>query len=355
MNNLPHFYKNKKILVTGATGFKGAWLCSLLLILGAKVYGTGFKNKNKKSFFYKLYLEKKIKLKLFDIRNYQMVDKFITEIKPSIIFHLAGQPLIYKAYKNPALTFEVNTIGTINILDSARNKNFIKSIVFITSDNCYEINKKITKYKETDRLGGLDPYSASKASSELIIQFYRESFFNKKKSCGLSSARAGNIIGGGDFSKKRLVPDVIRFIKKNSIIKLRNPSFIRPWQFILDPLRGYLILAKAQYLNPYKFSGAWNFGPSDSSYKSVKEMVKLVIKKWGSGSLKTKVSNKFYEHKIIKLNISKAKNKLSWKPKYNLYKSVNTTVDWYYKILKEKKDISEITNSQINKYMLETL
>jgi CDP-glucose 4,6-dehydratase len=351
MKNLFHFYKNKKILITGATGFKGAWLCSILLILGAKVYGTGFKNRNKKSFFYKLNLAKKINLKLFDIRDYKKVDNFILQAKPSIIFHLAGQPLIYKSYQNPALTFEINTIGTINILDAAINKNFVKSIVFITSDNCYEINNKINKYKETDRLGGLDPYSASKASSEIIIKFYKESFFKNKKICGLSSARAGNIIGGGDFSKKRLIPDIISFIKKNSKIKLRNPSFVRPWQFILDPLFGYLILAKAQYLNPNKFSGAWNFGPTDASYKSVKEIVKLFIKKWGSGTLKKTASTKFYEHKIIKLNINKAKSKLNWKPKYNLNKSISATVDWYYKVLKEKKDISETTMRQIRKYI----
>ena len=212
---------------------------------------------------------------------------------------MAGQPLVYESYKKPLLTFDVNSRGTLNILEAARNSRFIRSIVSITSDKCYENighYKKI--YSETDRLGGLDPYSASKASAELIIKSYRDSFFKDKIKCGISSARAGNVIGGGDWSQNRLIPDCIRFIRNNSKIKIRNPNFSRPWQFVLEPLKGYLMLAKKQYENPNKYSSAWNFGPEYKSIKSVREIVELIINYWGSGSIKVK-KNKNSTNMII--------------------------------------------------------
>ena len=260
MDKIKKFYKNKKVLVTGATGFKGSWLCSWLLKLGAKVYGTGYSPNQNKNLFYDLNLNNRINLKIFDIRDYRRLKNFIYYSKPKIIFHLAAQSLVYNSYQKPLITFDINCRGTLNILEITKKYKFIKSAVLITSDKCYENVGKIKRYKESDMLGGVDPYSASKGAAELIIRSYRESFFKNKKKCGVSSARAGNVIGGGDWSKKRLIPDCIRSLIKNEAILLRNPNFSRPWQLVLEPLKGYLILAKKQFENPLKYSGAWNFG-----------------------------------------------------------------------------------------------
>ena len=351
MNTLADFYKNKKILVTGATGFKGAWLCSWLLKLGAKVYGIGFTPNLNKYLFYRLSLDKKIILRLFDIRDFEKLNQFIKFSKSSIIFHLAAQPLVFESYKNPLLNFDVNFRGTLNVLEACKNLRSIKSIVLITSDKCYENTGELKKYKEKDRLGGVDPYSASKASAELIIKSYRESIFKNKIKCGVSSARAGNVIGGGDWSPKRLIPDCIRLLKKKSKIKVRNPYFNRPWQFVLEPLKGYLILAKKQYEDPIKYSSAWNFGPEFKSIKNVKDIVKLIINYWGSGAIKIEANKKFYEHHNLQLDIKKAKRYLKWKPTYNVVESVNITVDWYYRVLVNKENPIDVTNEQIKKYM----
>ena len=353
MEKIRNFYKNKKILVTGATGFKGSWLCSWLKKLGAKVYGTGFSPNQNKNLFYKLKLEKKINLKIFDIRDYKKLRSFTISSKPSIIFHLAAQPLIYKSYLEPHLTIDTNFKGTLNILEIAKNCNFIKSVVLITSDKCYENTGKIKEYKESDELGGVDPYSASKAASELIIRAYKESFFKNKRNCGISSARAGNVIGGGDWSEKRLIPDCIKSLLNNKLIKLRNPNFNRPWQLVLEPLKGYLVLAKKQFENPKKFSGAWNFGTEANSVTDVQKIVKYMIKYWGNGKMKSIRKKKFYEQQNLQLDITKAKNKLNWSPTYNIENSIKITTEWYLKVLKQRKKPIDITNQQLESYMNE--
>ena len=352
MEKIKSFYRNKKVLVTGATGFKGAWLCSWLLKLNSKVYGIGFNPNQNKNLFYKLKLNNKIKFKLFDIRDLKKLRKFIKQQKPSIIFHLAAQPLIYESYKNPLNTFDINCRGTLNILECAKDFRFIKSVVSITSDKCYENTGKLKGYKETDTLGGVDPYSASKASAEIIIRAYRESFFKNDKR-GVSSARAGNVIGGGDWSKKRLIPDCIRSLAKNKTIKLRNPNFNRPWQHVLEPLKGYLILAKKQYQKPIKYSGAWNFGTEANSITNVKKIVEYIIQFWGCGKLKAEKTPKFYEQQNLQLDIKKSKKNLQWKPTYNIKKSVKITTEWYYKTIIKNQKPSEVTNEQIEKYMHE--
>ena len=353
MEIISSFYKNKRVLVTGATGFKGAWLCSWLLKLGSKVYGVGYNPNQNKNLFYKLNLKKKINLKLFDIRDIKKLENFIKHSKPNIIFHLAAQPLIYESYKKPLLTFDVNCRGTLNILELTKKYKFIKSLVSITSDKCYENIGKIKGYKETDVLGGVDPYSASKASAEIMIRAYRESFFKESETCGISSARAGNVIGGGDWSEKRLIPDCIRSLVKNKVIKLRNPNFNRPWQHVLEPLKGYLILAKKQYENPKKYAGAWNFGTEAQSITNVKKIVEYMIKFWGSGKLRSEKLNKFYEQQNLQLDIKKAKKQLNWHPTYNIRESVEITTDWYFKTIKEKISPTVATNDQIDKYMYE--
>ena len=234
-------------------------------------------NEQNKNLFYKLKLQKKIKLGIFDIREQTKLEKFIIKSKPSIIFHLAAQPLIIESYLKPHATIDINVRGTLNILEASKKFNFIKSVVLITSDKCYENVGKLTRYKEEDVLGGVDPYSASKSSSELIIRAYRESFFKDKRKCGISSARAGNVIGGGDWSANRLIPDTIRSLLNKKIIFLRNPNFNRPWQHVLEPLMGYLILAKKQFQEPKNYSAAWNFGTKNNSVKSVREIVDYMI------------------------------------------------------------------------------
>ena len=348
-----NFYKNKKVLVTGATGFKGAWLCYWLVMLGAKVYGIGYNPNKNKNLFYSLKLNKKIKLKLFDIRNKKKLVSFVKTSKPTIVFHLAAQPLILESYKKPYLTYTVNSLGTLNILETVKNNNTIKSLVCITSDKCYESNNSTKGFKETDKLGGEDPYSGSKASAEIMIGTYQKSFFNEKK-CGIASARAGNVIGGGDWSENRLIPDSINSIMKNKTIYIRNPNFNRPWQHVIEPLYGYLILAKKIYKEPKRYSGPWNFGTKKNTVTNVLKIVKAIVKFWGKGKINFKKNQKYYEQTNLQLNINKSKKFLKWEPKYSIIKSIHVTVNWYKKVLVEKYSIEKITTEQIQDYMNES-
>ena len=352
MINLSKFYKNKKILITGITGFKGSWLGLWLNLLGAKVYGIGFQPNQNNKLFNNLNLKTKVKLELIDVRNFNKLKKKINAIKPSIIFHLAAQPLIYQSYKKPLLTFDININGTLNIMEIIKDSNFVKSVIIVTSDKCYESNNSTKGFKETDKLGGIDPYSASKASAELIARAYRKSFFNLKgkKKIGISTGRAGNVIGGGDWSSNRLIPDAIKFLVKKKQIIIRNPNFNRPWQHVLEPLKGYLILAMKQFSDPLKFSSPWNFGTNPKDLTSVKTIIEYIIKFWGTGSYKIK-KNKLYEQINLQLNSLKAKKKLKWFPTYNIKKSVEFTSNWYKDVIMLKKSPEEVTKNQIKKYM----
>tara|TARA_B100000767_G_C19746743_1_gene528890 strand:- start:422 stop:1480 length:1059 start_codon:yes stop_codon:yes gene_type:complete len=347
-----NFYKNKKVLVTGATGFKGAWLSYWLNMLGAKVYGVGYNPNKNKNLFYSLKLDKKIKLKLFDIRNKKKLKNLIKSSKPQIIFHLAAQPLILDSYKKPYLTYTVNSIGTLNVLEAVRETNSVKSLICITSDKCYESNYSTKGFKENDKLGGKDPYSGSKASAEIMIKSYQESFF-KYKNCGLASGRAGNVIGGGDWSENRLIPDTINSIIKGKTINIRNPKFNRPWQHVLEPLYGYLLLGEKLFNKPKTYSGPWNFGTKKNTVTNVLEIVKEIVKFWGKGKITFKKNQKYYEQTNLQLNIDKSIKILKWKPKYTIAKSVQVTADWYKKVLIEKFSIEKITEKQIKDYMNE--
>ena len=350
MDKIKNFYKNKRILITGATGFKGSWLSAWLLEMGADVYGTGFTPNQNKNLFYDLKLNKRIILKIIDIRDYSKLKKFVDFIKPEIIFHLAAQPLVYESYLKPLETFDINFRGTLNIVDIVKSCKSVKSLVSATSDKCYENVNKLSGYKENDKLGGVDPYSTSKAASELVISSYYQSFFKEKNYCGISTVRAGNVIAGGDWSKNRLIPDCIKSLSKNKTIILRNPNYSRSWQHVLEPLQGYLILAKKQFENPNKFSSAWNFGPSSSSVVSVKEVANLLIKYWGKGKIKA-TNNYFYEQKILQINSTKAKNMLGWKPNYNVKDSIKKTCEWYLKVENQEMSPAEITEKQIFDYV----
>jgi len=349
--NLKKTYKNKKILITGATGFKGAWLSMWLYMLGAKVYATGYSPNKNKNLFYSLNLHKKVKISMLDIRDKKKLTSYVLKNKPQFIFHLAAQPLILEGYREPYKTYEINTLGTLNILEISRKFKFIKTLICVTSDKCYESNSSTKGFKETDRLGGVDPYSGSKASAEIIIKTYIESFQKKQNQLGIASARAGNVMGGGDQSPNRLLPDIVNSLFNRKKIILRNPSFNRPWQHVLEPLFGYLILAAKLYNEPKKYSGAWNFGTEKNTVTSVLSIVKYAIKYWGYGSLKIKKQKKFYEQTNLQLNIEKTKKILKWKPKYKIQKCVQMTIEWYKKVLDKNTTPEDITKKQILDYM----
>lgn len=353
MENLQKFFKNKKVLITGHTGFKGSWLTQILLNWGAKVSGIALKPNTKPSLFQILGLEKKIRNHFCDIRDFKKISEIIKKEKPEIIFHLAAQPLVRDSYDNPLYTFETNIIGTANILQAIKETNTVKAVVIITTDKVYENKESGLPFKENDKLGGYDPYSASKAAAEIVIGSYIRSFFNpvdynKKHKTLIASARAGNVLGGGDWQKDRLVPDIVRavFERKEKII-IRNPKAIRPWQYVLEPLFGYLLLSEKLYQGKKELCGAWNFGPKESNYLTVEQLTKTAIKILGQGSYEIKRDYGKHEARLLKLDSNKAKKLLGWQSQLGIETILEFACDWY-KAFYGKKNIIDLTNQQIN-------
>jgi len=318
-------------------------------MLGAKVFAIGYSPNKNKNLFYSLNLHKKTNINILDIRNKKKLSNYINKVRPEFIFHLAAQPLILESYKQPFQTYEINTFGTLNILEVLRNNKFIRSLICVTSDKCYESNFSTRGFKESDRLGGVDPYSGSKAAAEIIIKTYIESFQNKN-TFGIASARAGNVMGGGDQSSNRLMPDIVNSLNSKRKIVIRNPDFNRPWQHVLDPLYGYLILGSKLYTNPKKYSGPWNFGTEKNTVTSVIKIVKYAIKYWGHGELLINKKKKLYEQTNLQLNINKSKKNLKWKPKYKIRNSIKLTIEWYKKVFNKEITAEEITRKQISDY-----
>ncbi len=314
MNDLRKFFKDKKILITGHTGFKGSWITQILLNWGANISGISLRPLTAPNLFTLLNIKSKVNNYFVDIRNFKKIKEIFIKEKPEIVFHLAAQALVRESYDAPLYTFETNTIGTANVLEAIKEVISVKAAVMITTDKVYENKKEANPYKEDDKLGGHDPYSASKAAAEIVIDSYIKSFFNlkdynKKHKTLIASARSGNVIGGGDWSKDRLVPDIIKAIfKENKKLIIRNPDSIRPWQFVLEPLYGYMLLAKKLYEGKKEFSGAWNFGPHKENYSTVRELVEEAIKILGIGSYIVKRDNTKHEAELLKLDITKAKN-----------------------------------------------
>lgn len=345
-----NFYKGKKVLITGATGFKGSWLSLWLKMLGAEVIGTGLR-KNSQKLFYQLGLEKKIKVYYLDVREYKKLEKIVLKHKPSIIFHFAAQPLVRESYKFPIQTYEINIMGTVNILDISYKSGFVKSLICVTTDKVYENKNWVWGYRENDNLGGDDPYSASKAAAEIAINSYRNSYFIKNKNIGVASVRAGNVIGGGDMSKDRIIPDCVRNLQRKKNIIIRNPKANRPWQHVLEPLYGYLILGEKLFKNPKKFSDNFNFGPLTTSILSVKSLVRSIIKIWGYGRLEIKKKkNQPKEQQILQLNLDKSMQKLKWKPIFSLDETIEATIYWYKEVFLNRKNPLKISENQINLY-----
>lgn len=351
-------YKSKKVLITGHTGFKGSWLTLWLRELGADVYGYALHPPTNPSLFEILDLEKDIDHEIGDIRDIDRLKKSLHRINPDIIFHLAAQSQVGKSYEDPLETVHVNTVGTMNLLEAVRQTGLAVSMVLITSDKCYENNEWHFGYRETDTLGGYDPYSASKAAAEILISSLRKSFFNpdtiKDHGVRIASARAGNVIGGGDWGNN-LVPDCIRDLQNNSFITIRNPYSTRPWQHVLEPLSGYLRLG-AKLLdssteNIQSYCEAFNFGPLVTNNKNVKELVEAIIEKWGKGSWKwIPPSDAKYESTLLNLSIDKAYHKLGWLPKWNFTETIARTVEWYQKATDDPSAIQEFTLKQISEH-----
>ena len=350
------FWNKKKVLVTGHTGFKGSWLSLALNELGAEVSGFSLEPPTNPNLFSLLNLDKKIHDYRGDIRDVKNLNSVFSLSKPEVVFHLAAQPIVRYSYQNPVETYEVNFNGTLNLLEAIRFSQTVKSAVLITTDKCYENDGKKEGYKENDPMGGYDPYSSSKGAAEILIASYRRSFFNNLSSDSykpfIASARAGNVIGGGDWAQDRLVPDVIKSIlNKDQEVVIRNPKYVRPWQHVLEPTFGYIRLAEYLYEEGEKYEGGWNFGPDLEDEKDVEWIVSRLLKLWG-GKLKLKLDKDVSPHEAsyLKLDCSKAKEYLNWRPLMDIEESLNYIIDWY-KDYEKGNSLEDITKKQIKTYL----
>ena len=324
-------YKGKKILITGHTGFKGSWLALWLKMMGAEVNGLSLNPSTNPSHFD--LLKPEIKSYIGDIRDGDFVKKTINACKPEIIFHLAAQPLVIESYKNPVYTYETNVIGMLNVFEACRASTSVKAIVCITTDKVYENNESEHGYKEIDRLGGHDMYSSSKTCTEILISSYRDTFFNlteytNKHNVLIASARAGNVVGGGDWADYRLIPDIVKAASKNEKVLIRSPFSVRPWQHVLEPLKGYLMLGEKLLSGATEFSGAWNFGPGNTENMNVQKVIELSEKIWDKIKFDI-VPNEFHETKNLALDSSKANKILGWKPVWDINTTFRRTINWY--------------------------
>ena len=328
--DLLEVYNDREVLITGDTGFKGSWLALWLHRLGAKVTGIGLDPKTSRDNYYACGLGSVITHHTCDIRQYKKILNIFNKTNPDMVFHLAAQPLVSESYIFPRETFETNTQGTVNVLESIRHTPSVQAAVMVTSDKCYENREWIHGYRETDTLGGYDPYSASKGAAEIAISSYIRSFFSQDSTAVISSARAGNVIGGGDWSKDRIIPDFIRSLDEKKPISLRNPGAIRPWQHVLEPLYGYLLLGATMINRGHSFSGAWNFGPLYKNNMTVEDLIRRFIEKGKQGEMQIPDKReKFHEAGVLSLDISKAVHQLGWHPVLDIDTMVRFTLDEY--------------------------
>lgn len=345
------FWQDKKVLITGHTGFKGTWLSAILVNLGAHVTGYALEADTKPSIFKLSNMEQSLESVIGDIRDFDTVYNTFTKCNPEIIFHLAAQPIVRKAYTDPVNTYDINVMGTVNIMEAMRLKLCAKSFVNVTTDKVYFNNEWPWGYRENDRLCGADPYSNSKSCSELVTFSYINSFFNDYASPAISTARAGNVIGGGDFSQDRIIPDCIRAAQKGENIIVRNPNSIRPYQHVLECLSGYLLLAQKQYENKSQYAGNYNFGPNDTDCIRTGQLADLFCKSWGNGQKWVcQNDNGPHEANFLKLDCSKAKAVLSWKPRWDVEMAMQKTVDVYKEIIKPNGVLKELILEQIDTY-----
>lgn len=354
--NLRHTFANKKVLLTGHTGFKGSWMLKILQMLGAEITGYALTPNSSDDLYNLINGDKLCTSEIADLRDREKLKEVIVGLQPDFVFHLAAQPLVRLSYEIPSETFEINAIGTANLLDGLRLVDKKCTVVLITTDKVYHNNEWLYPYREDDKLGGFDPYSASKACTELVINSYRNSFFNLESISihkkAIAVGRAGNVIGGGDWSKDRLIPDIAKALTNDQVIHVRNPAAVRPWQHVLEPVLAYLLLAMHMNTDPEKYSQAYNFGPQASDALTVEQMLNLAISCWGSGEyVFEQVKGQPHEAGLLKLDISKATHELSWKPKMNASEAVKMTMDWYHEFAVNAQGINDFTEKQIMDYI----
>ncbi len=343
-------FHGRRVFVTGHTGFKGAWLCFWLNQLGARVYGYSLPPAYPGSVFERVELGSAVGGEFSDIRDAARLSAAMRAFEPEILFHLAAQPLVRAAYDDPKYTFDVNVGGAVNLLEAVRATPSLKSVVFVTSDKCYRNKEWVWGYRETDELGGKDPYSASKACAELVFSSYVDSFFASRPGLGIATVRAGNVIGGGDWSPNRIVPDCIRALLSGQPIILRSPHATRPWQHVLEPLGGYMRLALLLDGDPGRYGGAWNFGPGSDSVNTVLALVEGIVADWGSGVIRTEVDpHAPHESGLLQLSIDRARMELGWKPRWAFGQTVSETVAWYRRV-EAGEPAAAVTAGQIRTY-----
>lgn len=348
------FFHGKKIFITGHTGFKGSWLCLWLHRLGANVTGYALNPPTSPSLYDLCGIGALVESTIADIRDGALLTKAMQAAEPEIVIHMAAQPLVRDSYKIPVETYAVNVMGTVNLFEAVRVVKSVKAVVNVTTDKCYENREWVWGYRENEPMGGYDPYSNSKACSELVTSAYRSSYFNEKEyalhGTAIASARAGNVIGGGDWASDRLIPDFIRAILKKEKVVIRNPRAIRPWQYVLEPLAGYLMLAQRLVLDGPRFNGGWNFGPDDRDAKPVSWIVEHLCSKWGDGaSYSLDTGTHPHEAHYLKLDCSKAKAELGWHPRWNLEKALDSIIQWT-RAYADKENVQETCLRQIEEY-----
>jgi CDP-glucose 4,6-dehydratase len=349
----PDFWNGKKVFLTGHTGFKGSWLSLWLASMGAKVTGFALAPITAPNLFNILDIKPLIvQSHIADIRDLAILQKAMRDASPDIVIHMAAQPLVRYSYLNPVETYAINMMGTVHVLESTRSIDSIRATVVVTTDKCYENKDWVWGYRENEAMGGYDPYSNSKGCAELITSAYRRSYFsNGDRANQIASARAGNVIGGGDWSEDRLIPDAIRAFEANQPLMIRNPKATRPWQHVLEPLSGYLLLAQGLFEQGSVFSSGWNFGPNDDDNRSVKDVIELIIAGWGgSARWEKELSEQPHEANLLKLDCSKARVQLGWAPKWNLEVAAHKIVDWQ-KAFQTKENMRTFSIMQINQYM----
>ncbi len=347
------FWKNKKVFITGHTGFKGSWLCLWLHSLGAEVTGYALEPPTNPNMFDLCKIDELVYSIKGDVRDYNLLSRSIAQAKPDIIIHMAAQPLVRDSYIKPIETYEINVMGTVNVLEAARHTPNIRAFINITTDKCYENQEWCWGYRENEPLGGYDPYSNSKACSELVTSSYRDSFFNIQDypihNMAVATARAGNVIGGGDWAKDRLIADSVNAMLNNEKIKIRNPHAIRPWQHVLEPLSGYLMLAEKLFFEGPEFAEGWNFGPDDKDAKPVEWIVSELCQKWGEGDYCVESGDHPHEATYLKLDCSKAMTRLHWSPRWTLGRALDSIVEWM-RVYKDGKDLRAFSFQQIDDY-----
>lgn len=345
------FWKSKKVFLTGHTGFKGSWLSLWLQSMGAIVKGYSLEPNTTPNLFTKASVGENMESEIGDIRDLKRISKSMFDFNPDVLIHMAAQPLVRLSYQEPINTYTTNVIGTVNVLEAARSCTNLKAIVSVTTDKCYENNEWDWGYRENEPMGGHDPYSSSKGCAELVTSAYRRSFFSAKDTASLASARAGNVIGGGDWSDDRLIPDILKAFEKKEPVIVRNPLSTRPWQHVLEPLSGYLVLAQELYVNGSKFAEGWNFGPKDEGCKPVNWILDKMTSQWGNGATwELDKASSPHEAGFLKLDCSKAANRLKWQPKWSLEETLKLIIEWHHTYVNEG-DVEEQCLKEIKKYL----